>query len=134
MVCPSCNTANRDDAKFCKSCGQPLRPQQATTSASIIDNEAPAPPTSVQASSESAPAQGEAGEQQPEFAPVQDADDVSIAPTLILTPEKMMAYHSRRWQEEVEREQQSIQKTGAEDQAATHTGITDVPTWPVWSE
>ena len=63
MVCPSCNTANRDDAKFCKSCGQPLRPQQATTSASSIDNEAPTPPTSVQASSESAPAQGEAEQQ-----------------------------------------------------------------------
>ncbi len=134
MVCPSCNTANRDDAKFCKSCGQPLHPQQATASASSIDNEAPTPPTSVQASSESAPAQGEAEEQQPEFAPVQGADDISIAPTLILTPEKMMAYHSRRWQEEVEREQQSVQKTGAEDQAATHTGITDVPTRPVWSE
>ena len=102
MVCPSCNTANRDDAKFCKSCGQPLHPQQATASASSIDNEAPTPPTSVQASSESAPAQGEAEEQQPEFAPVQDADDISIAPTLILTPEKMMAYHSRRWQEEVD--------------------------------
>ena len=133
MVCPSCNTANRDDAKFCKSCGQPLRPQPATASASIIDNEVPPLPASVQGSSESAPAQGEA-EQQLEFAPVQDADDISIAPTLILTPEKMMAYHSRRWQEEMEREQQSLQKIGAEDQAATHTDITDMPTRPVWSE
>src|SRR5258708_12865360 len=133
MVCPSCNTANRDDAKFCKSCGEHLNPNQETVSASITDNEAPTPPTSVQASSESAPAQGEA-EQQPEFAPVQDADDISIAPTLILTPEKMMAYHSRRWQEEVAREQQSVQRTEAEDQAATHTDITDVPTRLVWSE
>ncbi|HKV00792.1 MAG TPA: protein phosphatase 2C domain-containing protein [Ktedonobacteraceae bacterium] len=133
MVCPSCNTANRDDAKFCKSCGQPLRPQPATASASIIDNEVPPLSASVQGSSESAPAQGEA-EQQLEFAPVQDADDISIAPTLILTPEKMMAYHSRRWQEEMEREQQSLQKIGAEDQAATHTDITDMPTRPVWSE
>jgi serine/threonine protein phosphatase PrpC len=134
MVCPSCNTANRDDAKFCKSCGQPLRPQLATASASIIDNEVPPLPASVQGSSESAPAQGEVEEQQLEFAPVQDADDISIAPTLILTPEKMMAYHSRRWQEEMEREQQSLQKIGAEDQAATHTDITDMPTRPVWSE
>ena len=25
MLCPSCNAPNRDDAKFCKKCGQPLR-------------------------------------------------------------------------------------------------------------
>src|SRR5260370_42678359 len=98
MVCPSCNTANRDDAKFCKSCGQPLHPQQATASASVIDNEAPTPPTSAQASRESAPAQGEA-EQQPEFAPVREAADMRIAPTLILTPGRMRAWNSRRCSE-----------------------------------
>src|SRR5258708_4417430 len=32
MVCPSCNTPNRDDAKFCKRCGQPLHSQQAIAS------------------------------------------------------------------------------------------------------
>ncbi|MDQ2714581.1 MAG: protein phosphatase 2C domain-containing protein, partial [Chloroflexota bacterium] len=30
------------------------------------------------------------------------AEDPSLAPTLILTPEKMMAFHSRRWQQEME--------------------------------
>src|SRR6266567_2168297 len=29
MICPSCNTSNRDDAKFCKKCGQPLRTEAA---------------------------------------------------------------------------------------------------------
>ncbi|MGQ9897875.1 MAG: FHA domain-containing protein [Acidobacteriota bacterium] len=26
MICPNCGTQNRDDAKFCKSCGTPLKP------------------------------------------------------------------------------------------------------------
>ena len=26
MLCPNCGTQNRDDAKFCKSCGTPLKP------------------------------------------------------------------------------------------------------------
>ncbi|MBV9232186.1 MAG: protein phosphatase 2C domain-containing protein [Chloroflexi bacterium] len=32
-------------------------------------------------------------------------DDIALAPTQILSPKQMMAYHTRRWQEELEREQ-----------------------------
>ncbi len=110
MVCPSCNTPNRDDAKFCKRCGQPLHPQQAIASETGIGDE-------VQESSE--PVQGKVEE--PGYAPVQDVEDISIAPTLILTPEKMIAYHTRRWQQELEQEQQRVQTTTAEDQAAPTT-------------
>ncbi len=120
MVCPSCNTLNRDDAKFCKGCGQPLHPQQAVASEAGIGD---AVPTPVQESAE--PVQGKVEEQEPGYAPVQDVEDISLAPTLILTPEKMMAYHSRRWQQEIEQEQQSVQTTVAEDEAATPTKTTD---------
>lgn len=110
MVCPSCNTPNRDDAKFCKRCGQPLHSQQAIASETGIGDE-------VQESSE--PVQEKVGE--PGYAPVQDVEDISIAPTLILTPEKMIAYHTRRWQQELEQEQQMVQTATAEDQAAPTT-------------
>jgi len=110
MVCPSCNTPNRDDAKFCKRCGQPLHSQQAIVSETGISDE-------VQESSE--PVQEKVEE--PGYAPVQDIEDISIAPTLILTPEKMIAYHTRRWQQELEQEQQSVQTTTPEDQAAPTT-------------
>jgi len=110
MVCPSCNTPNRDDAKFCKRCGQPLHSQQAIVSETGISDE-------VQESSE--PVQEKVEE--PGYAPVQDIEDISIAPTLILTPEKMIAYHTHRWQQELEQEQQSVQTTTAEDQTAPTT-------------
>ena len=110
MVCPSCNTPNRDDAKFCKRCGQPLHSQQAIVSETGISDE-------VQESSE--PVQEKVEE--PGYAPVQDIEDISIAPTLILTPEKMIAYHTHRWQQELEQEQQSVQTTTPEDQAAPTT-------------
>jgi len=110
MVCPSCNTPNRDDAKFCKRCGQPLHSQQAIVSETGTGDE-------VQESSE--PMQEKVEE--PGYAPVQDVEDISIAPTLILTPEKMIAYHTHRWQQELEQEQQSVQTTTAEDQTAPTT-------------
>src|SRR5260221_14102162 len=110
MVCPSCNTPNRDDAKFCKRCGQPLHSQQAIASENGLSNE-------VQESSE--PVQEKVRE--PGYAPVQDVEDISIPPTLILTPEKMIAYHPRRWQEELDQEHQMVQTATAEDQAAPTT-------------
>ncbi|MBA2285058.1 MAG: protein phosphatase 2C domain-containing protein [Ktedonobacteraceae bacterium] len=88
MICPFCNMANRDDAKFCKGCGRtlhaepppaPVAPAEAQEAAPI----APPPPSPAGSSA---------------------AEDLSLAPTLILTPEKMMAFHSRRWQQEIEQE------------------------------
>src|SRR5712692_9564482 len=67
MLCPSCHTGNRDDAKFCKGCGKPLQPLQGSLS-------------HVQ--------------QQ-----VEQVEDPALEPTLIISPEKMMAYHQRHWEE-----------------------------------
>ncbi len=84
MLCPSCNTPNRDDAKFCKKCGHPFPAEadEATeaTEGTEVDQTAP-------------PAQTSPGE-------ASVAEDPSLAPTLILTPEQMAAYHQRRLQRE----------------------------------
>jgi len=130
MVCPSCNKLNRDDAKFCKSCGQPLHPQLASTSES---DQVPTPPASVQEFSELLPAQEKAGEQESNSAPEQDVDDLSLEPTLILTPDKMIAYHSRRWQREIEQAagapaKSALEATASESQSTVHTDIADAPT------
>src|SRR6266581_5831101 len=133
MVCPSCNSPNRDDAKFCKRCGQPLHPQQVAASES---DQVPATPASVQEFAETLSTQEEAGEQESEYAPVQDVDDLSLEPTLILTPDKMLAYHSRRWQREIERTvgaplAGALEANTTESQSTVHTDIADAPA--AWS-
>ncbi len=102
MNCPSCNTPNRDDAKFCKGCGQRFSPASAQVPEAVAVNQAQTP-AQVNASG---------------------AEDPSLAPTLILTPEQMVAFHARRWQQEVEREQ-SQETTSA---ASTATDSEDMPT------
>jgi len=105
MICPTCHAPNRDDAKFCKSCGQPLYVQPTPTSeveiasGDHVSNTA----TSTQQDDASSNVQQKIGEQQPEYILSEESDDVSLEPTLILTPEKMIAYQSRRWQQQLER-------------------------------
>lgn len=82
MICPTCNTANRDDAKFCKVCGRSLATANVAAASGYAPSAVPAP----------------APETEP--APVEiHEDDISQEPTLIISPEKMVAYHQRRWRE-----------------------------------
>ncbi|HEX6484917.1 MAG TPA: zinc-ribbon domain-containing protein [Ktedonobacteraceae bacterium] len=135
MICPSCHTPNRDDAKFCKGCGQPLQAEPArSANEAVMANAVPASPasaTSAQGSAESAPVQAEP-EHPPEAPVTNNAEDISTAPTLILTPEKMMALHNRRWQEEAEKEQQGTGTSSSPQQAASSpaAGTQDQPTMP----
>lgn len=140
MICQSCHAPNRDDAKFCKSCGQPLHQQQTSASeaatpisAAVVNDQVSATSTSTpaQESSKSAPREAEIEEQEPQNTQEEDAKDISLEPTLILTPDKMMAYHSWRWQQELEREQQNVQTTIPEGRSAVQTDIADMPT--AWS-
>src|SRR6266700_1040791 len=126
MLCPSCNTPNRDDAKFCKKCGHPFLAEPANALAP--GEQANTPPAGGEAALEPAvAAASKPASPEPTVATqtsqasandhiqAQAVNDVSQAPTLILTPEQMMAYHSRRWQQEVEQEQAAA-------------GIADMPT------
>nr|BBH94028.1 hypothetical protein KTA_22270 [Thermogemmatispora argillosa] len=115
MICPVCSTPNRDDAKFCKSCGRSLPREVATT--------------------ESAPASEQPGQQPPaipadRIAPSQESDDPSLAPTLILTPERMMAYHSQRWQRELEEAERQRKQQQAQDHSPEQESqdVADLPT------
>ena len=103
MICPTCNAPNRDDAKFCKTCGQPLHLQPTPASEAVASDHIPNAPTSMQEESVSSNVQQMIEEQKPQFTQNEESGDVSLEPTLILTPEKMIAYQSKRWQEQLER-------------------------------
>src|SRR5256884_644090 len=101
MFCPSCNAPNRDDAKFCKKCGQPLHVEATKLPEAAVVSQA------------SAPMQGQT-----------DVEDISSAPTKFIPPKKMVKYHNRRWQQELEREQASKQQAAQnQDQAVNNQQV-----------
>src|ERR1700694_4959007 len=163
MHCPSCNTPNRDDAKFCKGCGRSFSVSQPAdainqvpTPSSAVQyapsvpismsedaiNRVPTPtmPVTIQEEKKDnqyvpaqedmqdktqlAPAQGgaEGSDIQAQTQPIEE--DPSLVPTLILTPERMVAYHQRRWQAGSEQGSE-----GAINRAPT-AEIDDTPTAP----
>ena len=126
MLCPKCNTHNRDNAKFCKVCGysftaediaasssDPVHDadtqsasatQVAEASTSSINEVAPASTSSI---NEAPPQEAQAVEVVVQPEPVASAqpatlpeDDISLAPTQILSPQEMVAFQARRWQQE----------------------------------
>jgi serine/threonine protein phosphatase PrpC len=108
MICPTCNAPNRDDAKFCKSCGQPLRVQSVPASDAPLSDHIPDTPTSTQQDDASSNVEQKTEEQQSAYTQSEESNDVSQEPTLILTPEKMIAYQSRRWQQQLEQNETSV--------------------------
>ncbi|GHO44476.1 PP2C family serine/threonine-protein phosphatase [Ktedonospora formicarum] len=121
MLCPSCHTPNRANAKFCKGCGQVLPAEQAqeiapSEAVQPAPNTAPAEPV-AEASHPAMPveeldetlASSEEDDKVIEVvvsepAPQEQEEDLSQAPTQILSPDKMVQYQTRRWQQELERQ------------------------------
>lgn len=130
MLCPSCHTENRENARFCKGCGRPLTAAQAqpqaesvrpsavatttaTAEAVLPQSASPVPsPTPIEVEAtipETVHAEAVATEgqqvqtqaQEPGTANGSDAaiEDITQAPTLVLTPEEMASYRSRHWSE-----------------------------------
>jgi serine/threonine protein phosphatase PrpC len=83
MNCPSCDTLNRDDAKFCKKCGQPFRTEAARVPEAAAVSQTPT-----------------TGQEN-----IDALEDISNAPTQIISPQQMMALHANRWQKDLEEEQ-----------------------------
>lgn len=107
MICPMCNATNRDDAKFCKKCGHSLH---AAT---------PAPVEAAVANQNAA--------SEPE-------EDISLAPTQIISPEQMMKMQARHWQREAEQDQATKDQAGetndrhGTEPAPSTPDIADLPT------
>ncbi|QBD80673.1 hypothetical protein EPA93_33750 [Ktedonosporobacter rubrisoli] len=123
MLCPICHTPNRENAKFCKGCGLSFSPESAAT-----------PQSEAEATSTEVAKQEETQETPPSPPPLKEAReedrgeyDVSLAPTQILTPQEMLAYHTRRWQQGGEHENQAsdAEKQGQVDIADAPTVLID---------
>ncbi|MBE3559339.1 MAG: protein phosphatase 2C domain-containing protein [Ktedonobacteraceae bacterium] len=173
MLCPSCYTQNRDNARFCKRCGRVLSSALSSQQAEASQEQAPPvavavppqtdtpdlPPTTPGTTGQSAtgnPSQAAPQQNPPPAQPVSqdetqlagqpspadspkeageetvyehEEDDISLMPTQILTPEEMMKYHARRWQQELEHEQAQLSSTQPQDLAEQRKqSIIDTPT------
>ncbi len=135
MLCPSCHTHNRDNAKYCKVCGhllmgeteagQPEGTEQSapTTPAQAPENSAPPTPaanTDHERIASQVVAENAETTNTPE-AGDDASEDLSQAPTQILTPDRMYAYHSQLWQKELERQKH-------EGAAQQYNDVADAPT------
>ena len=106
MICPSCDTPNRDDAKFCKKCGHSFR------------TEAVKVPEAAQVGQNSTSTWENAG----------TAEDISLAPTQIISQEQMLAYHATRWRQDVEKEPSTTHPTQATEADQAGHDQSDMPT------
>src|ERR1700730_10483866 len=88
MVCPSCNAPNRDDAKFCKKCGQSFRVEAPKVSEAPVGADV-SRPSAIYRPQENANA----------------AEDPAFAPAQIISPQQMIEFHQRRWQQQEEQEE-----------------------------
>jgi len=96
MICPSCDTLNREDAKFCKKCGHPFHTGDTKTSEAAVVSQV------------AVPAEGN----------LNGADDPDLAPTQIISPQQMLAFHANRWQRDVEGERSGqLEQTSAQRSA-----------------
>src|SRR5438552_3269979 len=120
MFCPTCHTQNRDNAKFCKGCGLSFPAEQGgTEQPQAAPMQAPVPTDQAETSVATAPASTHANVGE---------EDISMAPTIVLTPQEMMAYHARRWQHELEQEQARSHQAAATAEQQNATDIADLPT------
>jgi serine/threonine protein phosphatase PrpC len=122
MICPSCNTPNRDDAKFCKRCGQSFHAEQAPISEAVQSDQTPPSPTLIQEGGTSLTVQEKVEAQEPEYTPGEEEEDLNLEQTLILSPEKMIAYHSRRWNQQFERNG-ALERSGHDVDAVGTGGV-----------
>ncbi len=131
MLCPQCNTQNRDNARFCKVCGYSFTTNDAVSSpapAHISDTQtqnAASTQESGSSTANGATSQEQAVEVVVPATGTQDVklpeDDISLAPTQILTPQEMLAFQSRRWQRETEQEAQNNAASATTESTATAT-------------
>lgn len=126
MLCPSCHTENRDNARFCKKCGLHFNddqfaqalPEQPAEMAKPIDAQPASSPAPSEASS---PQVGSTAAQS--INGNSSIDDISQAPTQFLTPQRMIEYHRQKWEQDLEREKHSTH-------ASTQTQAQDIADMP----